>query len=80
MEVGTCQMSTGNRMSSKEIKYWNSLDIAQFHVKSCLCDKCKLDRIKKRQVARGIKPMTKEQENNKRELILKQVAEMEKLK
>ncbi|MGF7496460.1 hypothetical protein ABUK63_10790 [Lactococcus lactis] len=64
-------------MSPKEIKYWNSLDSAQFHVKSCLCDKCKLDRIRKRQVARGIKPMTKEQESAKRDLILKQIAELE---
>ncbi|BDH81166.1 hypothetical protein [Lactococcus lactis] len=77
MEVGTYQMMTGNRMSPKEIKYWNSLDSAQFHVKSCLCDKCKLDRIRKRQVARGIKPMTKEQESAKRDLILKQIAELE---
>ena len=66
------------RMSQKEIDYWNNLDSAQFHVKSCLCDKCKLERIRKRQVARGIKPMTREQENEKRKLLLKQIAELEK--
>ena len=66
------------RMSQKEIDYWNNLDSDQFHVKSCLCDNCKLERIRKRQVARGIKPMTREQENEKRKLLLKQIAELEK--
>lgn len=53
-------------MSDKEVEYWNSLDIPEFHVKSCLCDSCRIRRIRKRH---GLNDMTaSETERRKKEL------------